>query len=113
MPNINRYNVQYWLYAILNKQYGELVTLHRSYVARTYDVNKHDFEIATIFNNDNDALELIRDFLVHKLIDAGYQEKNGFFEKLFGNKRVVIRLKYGRMRDDKYHLCASSWTYSE
>jgi hypothetical protein len=113
MRNINRYNIQYWLYAVLNKQYGELVKLDRSYVARMYDVNKHDFEINIIFNRDNDALESIRDFLNRKLLDSGYKLTTGFYEKFFGNKRVVIRLTFGKMLDDEYHLSLSSWVYSK
>lgn len=67
--NVNRYNLQYWIWAILNKQFGNQLKLKRSYVARMYDVNKHDFEV---FAATTEMLKQAYDHLIVSLEDAGY-----------------------------------------
>ena len=43
---MNAYNIQYWLWASLNKRFGKAVRLERSLLHRTYEVNRHSFTVS-------------------------------------------------------------------
>lgn len=69
MRKVNRYNLQYWIWVILNKQFGNQLKFKRSYVAHMYDVNKHDFEV---FAATTEILKRAYDHLIASLEEAGY-----------------------------------------
>jgi hypothetical protein len=96
---MNNYKVQYWIYAILNKQFGKEVKFHRDSLHKIYQVNRHGFEIAT---NTMDVNSVNR-WLIEKLLESGYQKDEqdpNFYKKEIGNRNFYIHIKQQRNGTD-------------
>jgi hypothetical protein len=63
---------QYWIYAFLNKKFGTEVKINRSFLAKRYEVNKHDFSVETNTLNLKIVLKYIKD----TLLSSGYKKEN-------------------------------------
>ncbi len=87
---MNKYKLQYWIYAILNKKFGSEVKLHRDSLHLTYEVNRHSFEVST----NTTRISNVKDWLFNKLKESNFEYKiDGglkFFSKNFENKEFVI-----------------------
>lgn len=95
-------SIQYWLYSVLATRFGKSLSLNRSYVARMYEVNRHDFEAQPEWNAPGDryayAAEIHR-FAHAYLIAAGYLPREfGAYVKQFVLKgqpvEAAITLRY-------------------
>lgn len=64
----NSYRLQYWLYAILNKEFGREVKFTRDSLHLHYSVNRHGFEIST----NTLSIAQVKAFLIKKLKEAKY-----------------------------------------
>lgn len=82
MSKNNSYDIQYWIWASLNKKFGSSVRLRRSYVARMYEVNRHDTDIMCIDIHKQDVVI----FLKNLLTQAGYVEDSHQFVKAWTNE---------------------------
>ena len=65
---INGYRFQYWLYAILNKEFGKEVKFKRDSLHQMYSVNRHGFSVTSTGR----TISEVRAFLLKKLIDANF-----------------------------------------
>ena len=72
MSKNNSYDIQYWIWASLNNKFGSSVRLRRSYVARMYEVNRHDTDIEC----NGVRLEDVSDFLIEHLKHSGYKQES-------------------------------------
>jgi hypothetical protein len=108
---VNRYNLQYWIWAILNKEFGNQIKLKRSWIASMYDVNKHDFQV---FAANDDILKRAYDHLIDTLEDSGYvQDGSGSYMKAFDGILCYIHPKFSNhiAGNHKVFSC-SSYTYN-
>lgn len=89
---MNKYKLQYWIYACLNKKFGQEVILHRDSLHSIYQVNRHGFEIST----NTAPIALVREWLFAKLKDSSFsffQEGSfKFFKKIIGDKEFIIHI---------------------
>lgn len=83
------YKFQYWLYAILNKQFGTEVKFHRDSLHKIYEVNRHGFEIAT---NTLD-INIVKRWFIDKLLKSGFKnsskEPNYYIKDIDGKSYCV------------------------
>lgn len=75
-------DIQYWIWACLNKKFGSSVCLRRSYIAKMYEVNKHDTDIMCIGIHKQGVVV----FLKNLLTQAGYVEDSHQFMKAWTNE---------------------------
>ena len=67
-------SLQYWVYCILNKNFGTEVKISRGNLYRYYEVNRHDFDIETNTLSIAHVEKVIKD----KLISCGYARDPNF-----------------------------------
>lgn len=79
MSHNNSNDIQYWIWACLNKKFGSSVRLRRSYVARMYEVNKHDTDIMCIGLHKQDVIHFLEDLLKR----SGYVEEDYCLVKIW------------------------------
>lgn len=72
MKKINNYNLQYWLYSVLNKKFGTEVKLNRDVLHARYEVNRHGFSIIT----NTLSLKVVAQYLQDYLKQCNYVEDN-------------------------------------
>lgn len=82
---INAYRLQYWLYAILNKKFGKMISFERDSLHSRYEVNRHNFQVYGVPHSIV-CLELSK-----ILINAGYIKEKGIMGDTF--KKEVLRGK--------------------
>lgn len=88
---MNKYKLQYWIYVILNRQFGKEVHFRRDSLHRIYEVNRHSFEVATNTQNIN----TVKRWLVDKLVESGYNNtlnEPNYYIKEIGNKSYCITI---------------------
>lgn len=68
---MNEYRLQYWLYAILNKEFGHEVKFHRDALHQYYSVNRHGFNVTT----NTQHIDVVKKSLLSKLKQAGFTEE--------------------------------------
>lgn len=89
---MNNYKLQYWMYACLNKEFGQEVKLHRDSLHSLYRVNRHGFEISTNTLN----LNVVKKWFLNKIKRSSFSEKQEgsiqYFSKIVDNKEFVITL---------------------
>lgn len=83
------YNVQYWLYAMLNKQFGRNVVMKRDELRYMYDVHKHAFYVSA----DNKVAEDLKTWLSDQLRRSYTETKDGAFRKVENNKTFYISIR--------------------
>lgn len=72
MKAINEYRLQYWLYAILAKNYRKQVKMERSRLHGRYAVNRHDFNVSGV------AAKNVKEMLSEYLKSLGFKiDENG------------------------------------
>lgn len=69
---MNKYKVQYWLYACLNKKFGVEVKIKRDSLHHIYEVNRHGMEVSTNTTKISD----VRDWLLLNLNKSGYNSNS-------------------------------------
>ena len=85
---MNAYRIQYWLYAVINRNFGQHVKIERDAQHRRYDVNRHGMHLrSTQFSAQ--AMEKV---LAEVLVAAGYEHTKDGFTKKIGKKRPVIHI---------------------
>lgn len=103
---MNKYKIQYWLYAMLNKKYGKDLKFKRDSLHRVYAVNRHGFYV----DGHNFGNKEIRDFLEKTLQESNFRNDNGYFLKSFNcgkkDKRFAIAI-----RDEKRYMEKKSHLY--
>jgi hypothetical protein len=95
--HINGYRLQYWLYAMLNKNFGHEVKFHRDNLHSLYEANRHGFEVSTNTQNIHEVFKLLE----AQLLEAGYvrdtQWTDGSFikitERASGQEKLYVSLK--------------------
>lgn len=100
--HINNYRLQYWLYAILNKEFGKTVRFYRDSLHSRYEVNRHGFDINPV---GIDVLG-VKKYLTKYLENAGFSEdKNSFSgdillkkvtQRLTGKETLYINIGYNK-----------------
>lgn len=83
--HIDGYSLQYWLYAILNKEFGSEVKFKRSPLHSQYSVNRHSFTV----KSNTQSLAKVKNFLVNKLKDSGYLTDNEHDTRFSKNTKRV------------------------
>lgn len=89
---MSKYKLQYWLYAILNKQFGKEAKFTRDSLHRRYEVNRHSFEVST----NTLSLKIVEKWLQDKLIGSSFEivkDDQGCYYKNIGNKKFYIHLR--------------------
>jgi hypothetical protein len=89
---MSKYKMQYWLYVILNKQFGKEVKFTRDSLHRRYEVNRHAFEVST----NTLSLHIVEKWLQTKLIESAFEsvkDDPGCYSKNIGNKKFYIYVK--------------------
>lgn len=103
MKLMNGYRLQYWLYAVLNKQYGRTVTMRRDSLHARYDVNRHGFSI----HGKHDA-KLVFTFMTKQLVDAGFVHEPG--RQVHEQSRMIKVIETAGIRQTIYvSLHISRW----
>lgn len=90
-------SIQYWLYAVLAKRFGDSVKLSRTSVSYMYEVNRHDFEAKASYECEEDAFEFaagIYRFIVDHLVGAGYRS-----DKYSGYTKALT------IKGERYEVC--------
>jgi hypothetical protein len=95
--HINGYRLQYWLYALLNKHFGQEVHFHRDTLHGLYEANRHGFEVST----NTQSIKAVFTLMEEKLLEAGYvrdtQWTDGSFIKIterpHGQEKLYVSLK--------------------
>lgn len=65
---LNNYSLQYWLYAIIAKNFGKNAKMTRDFLHSRYEVNRHGFDVTGV-----DSATLIGVFR-EILVKAGFSE---------------------------------------
>lgn len=114
--HITGYNLQYWLYAILNKEFGKEVTFIRDSLHSRYSVNRHGFEI----QSHNISLEKIQSFLIEKLKTCNYAACPGensikglmkTTKRVLGTEQLYVDVQKSRNMDNTTSLNVSAFAY--
>ena len=114
--HITGYGLQYWLYAVLNKEFGKSVTFIRDSLHSRYSVNRHGFEI----ESDSISLDKIQSFLVEKLKSCNYiapPNNHGVkglmktTERLLGTEQLYVDVQKSRNIDNTISLNISVFAY--
>lgn len=95
---MTKYQMQYWLYAILNKEFGKEVEFTRDSLHRRYDVNCHGFEVST----NNFSIKTVEKWLQEKLIKSSFETANndpGYYSKNIHGKKFYISVREQRKID--------------
>lgn len=90
MKKINNYSLQYWLYAILNKKFGQEVKFKRDSLHDKYQVNKHGFYVMT----NTLSIKEIKNYLEKYLEKCMFVEENNISKKYKKNKTYVVIDEY-------------------
>jgi uncharacterized membrane protein YcaP (DUF421 family) len=86
---MTKYNLQHWLYSIINKQFGSEVKFERDSLHAIYKVNRHGFEITT----NTLALNKVELWLKQELKKCNYiQDEDNSFIKVINDKKNYIYL---------------------
>jgi hypothetical protein len=100
MPNsekkINSYRLQYWLYAVLNKEFGKEVKFTRDSLHSRYIVNRHGFDIST----NTLSIEKVQEFLVKKLQDCQFTSTKGF-----GDSTDLVKTNQYQNTKEELYIC--------
>jgi len=109
---MTKYKLQYWIYAILNKQYGKEVEIVRDPLHRRYDVNRHGFHVGT----NTLSIKNVQKWLEQKLIDSSFKAvegEKGYYVKKIANKKFYIFLGEQRyINSNKVNLQLSIHAYN-
>lgn len=113
--HITGYSLQYWLYAILNKEFGKEVRFIRDSLHRRYSVNRHCFDI----ESDTIALDKIVSFLNNKLSAANYiAEKDTVAKGLMkttqrnhGKEQLYVHVQKQQCMDNTNKVSVSVFAY--
>ncbi len=104
--------MQYWIYAILNKQFGKEVKIVRDPLHRRYDVNRHGFQIGT----NTLSIKNVQKWLEEKLIASSFKTvegETGYYVKEIQNKKFYIFLGEQRyLHSNKVNLQLSIHAYN-
>lgn len=113
MATSNSYDVQYWIYAIINSTFGKQAKIKRSRLHHIYEANRHSFDVTGV-----DAVEL-KKRVVSELIDSGYQpDEYGFFSKLFDRRGKIVQISISislipaGLKDQELNFSVFSYTFS-
>lgn len=68
--HITGYNLQYWLYCVLNKKFGSQVKMARDSLHSRYSVNRHCFSV----KSKSISVAQIQKFLNDTLLECHYQQ---------------------------------------
>lgn len=82
---INAYRLQYWLYAVLNKKFGKMISFERDSLHSRYEVNRHNFQVHGV------PYSIVCLELSKVLTDAGYVKETNSSGETF--KKEVLRGK--------------------
>jgi len=85
MKKVNNYNLQYWLYAILNKKFGSEVKFKRDSLHSRYEVNRHGFYIQT----NTLSIKEVQKYLKSYLESVNFKCENNFGFNLIKNKVYI------------------------
>lgn len=114
--HIDSYSLQYWLYAILNKEFGSEVKFERNFLHSQYSVNRHCFSIKT----NTLSINKVKSFLVQKLNDCGYIKDSSYdthfskaTQRIHGKEslHVTVRQNFSPNSKDNSYLDISSFSY--
>ncbi len=90
---MNKYKLQYWIYACLNKKFGSEIKIHRDSLHSMYEVNRHSFEIST----NTLSIKEVKNWLFEKFKESQYVSKSEssmrFFTKMVDGKEFVINFR--------------------
>lgn len=95
---MTKYRAQYWLYAILNKQFGKEVKFTRDSLHSRYEVNRHGFEVST----NTLSLKVVEKWLENKLLESSFEtvkDEKGYYSKNIAGKKFYIYLQEQRKID--------------
>lgn len=114
---INGYRLQYWMYAVLNKEFGSEVKFTRDSMHKQYSVSRHGFSVST----NTVSLDTVYSFLTKKLKECDYKlpEKSGVssldFEKVTkketGVESLYVCVQKNKLAHSKAQLSISLHTY--
>lgn len=92
------YKVQYWLYAIINANFGKDVKIVRDPLHRRYDVNRHGM----ILTSSKIPADVLGKFMCKVLRDHGYTllDDGGAYTKRFDKKTCVINIHQRQCFED-------------
>ena len=76
---INAYRLQYWVYAILNKEFGSEVKIHRDSLYSRYEVNRHGFNVTT----NTLSLKKVKEYLQKYLSEVHYRSEKSIGYDVF------------------------------
>lgn len=97
---MNAYRIQYWIYAVINRAFGQHVKIERDPLHRRYDVNRHGMRLHSRL-----SLARVEQTLRERLEDHGYtRTEAGYFTKQFGKKRPTIGLRVQKCLDGSEYL---------
>lgn len=114
--HITGYSLQYWLYAILNKEFGKNITFIRDSLHSRYSVNRHGFEI----ESNGISLDKIQSFLIEKLKSCNYIASPGVScvkglmkttERVLGTEQLYVDVQKSRNMDNTTSLNVSVFAY--
>lgn len=90
MSLTSTHDVQYWLYASLNKKFGKQISIRRDSLHARYDVNRHCFYVYG--TNIYDLFS----FLDGMLRDSGYVETESdmIYRKTISNWNLYVSIRY-------------------
>ena len=96
MKKVNNYNLQYWLYAILNKKFGTEVKFKRDSLHSRYEVNRHGFYVET----NNLPIKEVLKYLNSYLESANFKKEDNIWNDLRKDK-IYISFR----EEDKRFYC--------
>jgi hypothetical protein len=109
---VNNYRLQYWLYAVLNHEFGTEVKMERDSLHSRYSVNRHGFNVRT----NRTPLATARRLFIARLERAGYKISSESTRSMLVMQKSVTRLtkhedQYIAIRDiqdGKFYVNGSS-----
>jgi hypothetical protein len=108
---MTKYKIQYWLYAILNKQFGKEVKFNRDSLHRRYDVNRHGFEVST----NTMSIKTVEKWLSEKLIECAFEtvdkEPRYYSKQIHGKKFSIYAQEQKKIDGSKPVLGLSIHAY--
>lgn len=100
---INSYRLQYWVYAILNKEFGSEVKIQRDSLHSRYEVNRHGFYVKT----NTLSLKKVKEYIQKYLTTVNYVNEKSFGADVFsktnqkGKKSELLSIS---MKEEAKHI---------
>lgn len=90
MSLTSTHDVQYWIYAALNKKFGRQLSIQRDPLHNRYDVNRHCFYVYGVNIYD------LKSFMIEMMHESGYvgTDAEKIYRKTISDWNLYVSIRY-------------------